>query len=74
MRRSARDSDRIRLQHMRDATCQAQGFVRSRVRIELDDNPMLALVLVRLLGTIWWAADLGPQRAYGSPRLLVPAE
>ncbi|MEX8521003.1 MAG: hypothetical protein AB3X44_21070 [Leptothrix sp. (in: b-proteobacteria)] len=35
--------DRIRLQHMIDAACTAQGFLAGRQRAELDTDQMLLL-------------------------------
>ena len=48
--------DRVRLLHMRDATVQALDFSASRVRADLDSDPMLMLALTRLLEIIGEAA------------------
>ena len=53
---STNENDRIRLRHMLDAALEAEGFLRGRVRADLDNNRMLALALVRLIEIIGEAA------------------
>ncbi|HEV2147663.1 MAG TPA: DUF86 domain-containing protein [Longimicrobiaceae bacterium] len=48
--------DRVRLQHMLDATRKALEFTRDRSRPDLDRDEMLALALVRLLEIVGEAA------------------
>lgn len=48
--------DRVRLLHMRDAVSQALEFSASRLRADLDNDPMLMLALTRLLEIIGEAA------------------
>ena len=48
--------DRVRIQHMLDATQKALGFTRGRTRADLDEDEMFALAVVRLLEIIGEAA------------------
>ena len=48
--------DRIRLQHMLDATQAAIGFLRARARHDLDTGTMLFFATVRALEVIGEAA------------------
>ena len=48
--------DRIRLQHMLDATQAAIGFLRARDRLDLDTDTMLLFATVRALEVIGEAA------------------
>lgn len=48
--------DRIRLQHMLDATKEALGFVQGKQRFDLDTDRMLVLSLVKELEIIGEAA------------------
>mgnify|MGYP006294349943 CR=1 FL=1 len=49
--------DLTRLQHMRDAAIEAIQFSRGRSRMDLDNNRMLSLALVRLIEVIGEAAN-----------------
>ena len=40
------ESDRIRLQHMRDAACEALSFAEGKDRVDLAGDRMLALALI----------------------------
>src|SRR5438552_3141869 len=48
--------DRVRLQHMLDASRQAIGFVRGRSRSDLDADLQLTLALTRLVEIVGEAA------------------
>ena len=48
--------DRVRVQHMLDATQKALGFTGGRTRSDLDEDEMFALAVVRLLEIIGEAA------------------
>src|SRR3954470_22756156 len=52
---SKRD-DRVRLQHMLDASRQAVAFVHGRRRGDLDSDPQLTLALTRLVEIVGEAA------------------
>ncbi len=41
--------DRVRLQHMLDAACEAVQFARCRSRVDLEQDRLLALGLVKAL-------------------------
>lgn len=49
-------TDRVRIQHMLDATRKAIAFTRNRQRIDLDRDEMLALAVVRLIEILGEAA------------------
>lgn len=48
--------DRVRVQHMLDATRKALEFTHGRTRSDLDEDEMFALAVVRLLEIIGEAA------------------
>jgi uncharacterized protein with HEPN domain len=48
--------DRVRLQHMLDASRQAIGFVHGRRRNDLDTDLLLTLALTRLVEIVGEAA------------------
>jgi uncharacterized protein with HEPN domain len=50
------ESDRVRLQHMRDAASEALGFTRGKRRENLDADRMLALSLIAGIQIIGEAA------------------
>lgn len=50
-------NDRVRLQHMLDAAKEAQGFTEGKSRIDLDNDRMLTLSLVKLIEIIGEAAS-----------------
>ena len=52
-----RKADRVRLQHMLDATNEALTFIQGRIRADLDNDRMLVLSLVRELEIIGEAAS-----------------
>jgi uncharacterized protein with HEPN domain len=51
------EPDRVRLQHMLDATREARGFIRGRSRDDLDRDSMLARALVNCLEIVREAAS-----------------
>lgn len=52
-----RRDDRIRLQHMLDAACEALSFAEGQRRADLDGNRMLALSLVKCIEIVGEAAS-----------------
>ena len=50
-------NDRVRLQHMFDAAKEAEGFSTGKSRIDLDNDRMLTLSLVKLIEIIGEAAS-----------------
>lgn len=48
--------ERVRVQHMLDATDKALKFTRGRTRADLDEDEMFALAVVRLLEILGEAA------------------
>src|SRR4051794_4420727 len=52
-----RKDDRIRLQHMLDAALEAMSFVSGRSRVDLGENRMLALSLVKCIEIVGEAAS-----------------
>ena len=59
--------DRIRLQHMLDATQAAIGFLRARDRLDLDTDTMLLFATVRALDAASLTGFPGPQPADHRP-------
>ena len=52
----SRHDDLVRLRHMRDYALEAQGMIAGKDRVDLDNNRMLELALVRLVEIIGEAA------------------
>jgi uncharacterized protein with HEPN domain len=53
----SRREDRVRLRHMLDHAREAEEMSRSRQRVDLDNDRMLELALVRLLEIVGEAAN-----------------
>lgn len=63
-------SDRIRLQHMLDAACDALTFVQGKTREDLDRDRLLVLGLVKALEVIGEAAyQISPETRNRLPQI-----